>query len=90
MSHAITCDLAIVHGGHVTGLPVCSCGWAGDPHDVKTPEGRRAYDQQALQHRVAVAAANGCGWLMIAIGLAILGTMIVGSVYLIGLIAGVL
>lgn len=90
MSHDINCDIAIERGGFIVGIPYCSCGWAGHRHDIDTREGREQYDTEARQHRIAVYTANACGWLFIAMGLAILGTLIVGSVYLIGLIAGVL
>lgn len=88
MNHDIKLDLNIESGGFVTAQPVCACGWSGYRHDVGTEEGRGAYERNEREHRTAVRAANGCGYVMLAVGIGVIGVYLVGAVYLITLFLG--
>lgn len=82
MKHAILCDLHPEPDGFITAQPVCTCGWAGLKHDVGSVEGRTAYDKDEREHRIAVRVSNGCGYVMLVVGLGVIGVYLVGAVYL--------
>jgi len=88
MKHDIHLDLDIEKGGFVSGQPVCTCGWTGYRHDVGTDEGRWAYEKNEREHRTAVRMSNGCGYVMMAVGVGVIGVYLVGAVYLTTLFLG--